>query len=125
LKSLFNNVQNQVLVPHAGSKNLFWLIDFLVNDGVYVQFDGVYWHGLAQSRDELVEAKKFGEGAERKIAQMQLNARKRDKCQETWFTNRDLNLVRIDEITASKISDTELKDLIKNCNGVHLTYQRK
>lgn len=76
------NVDRQVAVEH-------WLIDFyIVSLNVYVQFDGVYRHGLDRPLNKICECKN---SRDRVI----LETIHRDVEQNEWFKSRLLNLVRI------------------------------
>jgi len=76
------NVKRQVLLNS-------WNIDFKVKN-TFIQFDGVYYHGL--NRD-LLEIKKFKTSIDRTIYKTYL----RDQEQNKWFKERDINLIRIIE----------------------------
>lgn len=82
-----------------------WPIDFYLPElDVYVQFDGVYWHGL--NRDKSV----IEEGAARGCANdiCILDRMKNDALQAVYFKHNDLTLVRV--------TDLEVKNAVKSKN---------
>lgn len=104
LREHFGEVEHQV--PIFYREGAFWLVDFrLAASNVYVQFDGVYWHGLEKTREELIERARSGDA----VAAMQLKARQRDHYQDAWFKHSGLTLVRIREGT----SQDAILDLLK------------
>lgn len=79
------NVQRQVVVNN-------WPIDFYVKSiDTYVQFDGVYWHGLDRHIDEITKHK-----CPRDISIHQKYLT--DLKQNPWFETHEMKLVRITEI---------------------------
>lgn len=77
-----------------------WPIDFYIKSiDVYVQFDGVYWHGLDRPLEEIQE---FKTPRDRVIYRKFLT----DREQEKWFQERNLKLVRVTdrEFKASRLS---------------------
>lgn len=85
LKELYVNVDHQVCVNG-------WLIDFYVKDiDTYVQFDGVYWHGLTRSREQLdYPVTQRDHDISRKW--------KRDHEQNVWFVSNQKRLIRITDV---------------------------
>jgi very-short-patch-repair endonuclease len=78
-----DNVEQQVEIYHEGRKP--WLIDFRVTSSeVYVQVDGVFWHGLDAPYDQLHESKR-----------VQYD---RDREQDQWFQARGMRLVRVTDM---------------------------
>lgn len=66
-----------------------WLIDFYVKSiDTYIQFDGVYWHGLDRNLEEIC---KFVHKRDRVIYNKFLTDRKQDN----WFKKSGFRLVRI------------------------------
>jgi hypothetical protein len=66
-----------------------WPIDYYIADNeTYVQFDGVYWHGIDKTLEELLEnpCRRNETIYEHKI---------RDQIQDEWFKNHNLRLVRV------------------------------
>ena len=68
-----------------------WIVDFYVKHiEVYVQFDGVYWHGLDRDITKIAEHKtKRDVGIHKKW--------KSDRRQDEWFIKNNKNLVRFNE----------------------------
>jgi very-short-patch-repair endonuclease len=84
LREAFGRVERQAYVGHKR-----WSIDFYVNDiDTYVQFDGVYWHGLDRA---LATIKEFRKPRDRAIYQKWAT----DREQDAWFAAHDLRLVRV------------------------------
>lgn len=82
----FGEVERQIQI-----KNKRWLIDFYVKSiDTYVQFDGVYWHGLDRSIEEIRESKS---PRDVQIHKKWLTDREQDR----WFATQGLNLVRIND----------------------------
>jgi len=83
LCSRFSIVERQV------SMNQRWAIDFYVEQlDSYVQFDGVYWHGLDRDENEI---KNSTNKRDKTIFKKFLT----DKTQNEWFKEQNLKLVRI------------------------------
>lgn len=76
----FGNVERQIVMGN-------WCIDFKVND-TYIQFDGVYWHGLDREL-RMIESSKNPRDV------IILQTRKRDEAQNLWFKRNELKLIRI------------------------------
>jgi hypothetical protein len=94
---LDSNIERHVLVNG-------WNIDIKIND-VYVQFDGIYWHGLNRSIDEIQKLKS------KRDTQI-LKTYHRDRDQEAWFAKSGIFLVRVtdrdfqhDKDTVSEVFD--------------------
>jgi len=69
-----------------------WRIDFYVKSlRTYVQFDGVYWHGLDRPLHVLQESQ---EERDKAI----LGTRERDRAQDSWFAGQGLRLVRVTDL---------------------------
>lgn len=67
----------------------FWVIDFYIKTiDTYLQFDGVYWHGLDRPIDEIRQSDK---GRDKAIYRKWLV----DRQQEKWFKDQGKRLVRI------------------------------
>ena len=87
-----DDVQRQVLM------NKHWSIDFHVKStNTYVQFDGVYWHGLDRPIELISESGKNGHRRDMGIYCKWLV----DRQQDRWFEERSLRFVRV--------TDQELK----------------
>lgn len=66
-----------------------WIVDFYIKSiDTYVQFDGVYWHGLDRTLKELKASKSPRDIMIRK-------ARARDRKQDRWFKANGKRLVRV------------------------------
>ena len=66
-----------------------WLIDFYVcSIDTYIQFDGVYWHGLDRPVDEIAASSSLRDAAI-------LRTFERDGRREKWFLESGKKLVRV------------------------------
>lgn len=98
----------QLLSLKFGSENVkrhvtvhSWSIDFYVDSvDVYVQFDGVYWHGLDRSIEIIQEFKHPQDATIHKTIL-------RDRQQDHWFAEHGMRLIRI--------TDKEFKDDPEAC----------
>jgi hypothetical protein len=71
-----------------------WCIDFYVKSiDVYVQFDGLYWHALEKSIEEIRQSGLAGNKHDMARYRKWLV----DRQQDTWFLKRHLRLVRISD----------------------------
>lgn len=80
-----DDVERQVLINNR------WPIDFYVMSlNVYIQFDGVYWHGLDRQIEEI---------AQHKTKQDVVIHKKwiTDREQDEWFKSKNLKLFRLSE----------------------------
>lgn len=81
--SRFGTVETHIII------NKIWPIDFYLPDhNVYVQFDGVYWHGLDRPIEEIRESKSLRD----------IHIHKKwltDRKQECWFSKHNLILIRV------------------------------
>ena len=93
LSQHFKHVERHV--PIFYRKSLFWIVDFKISD-VYVQYDGLYWHGVNMDVSELKTLREQGD----RSADMQIKAIHRDRFQNYWFIENDLKLFRIIEGTS-------------------------
>lgn len=85
LKKLYSNVQNTVKING-------WFIDIYVVDiGVYVQADGVFWHGLDRPLEEIKKLKY-------EIDSDILKNYERDRKADSWFKAQNKLLLRITDI---------------------------
>lgn len=81
--------------------NEHWPIDFRVKSlDTYVQFDGVYWHGLDRPIEQIRASEKVRDKAI--VGKWEL-----DQRQNRWFVEHDMRLVRI--------TDTAFKSDPKDC----------
>lgn len=93
LKLCFLKIERQVLVNG-------WSIDFYIDDiDTYVQFDGVYWHGLDRNIDDI---KKNDNKRDRTI----LRTMEIDVLQRSWFNEQNLKLIRITDKEFKKFGET-------------------
>ena len=97
LRNCFGNddVMQQVPVNHGGRRP--WLIDFYVKSlDVYIEVDGIFWHGLDCAYEDL-----------HSIKQKKYDA---DRRQDEWFLTNGKKLVRITdkELTAGLLDETSL-----------------
>ena len=74
------NVERQYLINR-------WSIDFKVGE-TFIQFDGVYWHGIGRTNNELLTS--FAP-RDRSI----YCARLKDQKQDVWFKENNKNLIRV------------------------------
>lgn len=82
-----------------------WAIDFLiVSKGVYVQFDGAYWHGLRSPIAELRASM-----SERDAALV--HKWDTDRAQDAWFQAQQKRLVRITDVAFTERGVDVLEDL--------------
>lgn len=78
----FDKIEHPVVVNS-------WEIDFYVPSiDVYIQFDGVYWHGLDRSIEDVC---KFRAPRDKVIYETYC----RDRVQDEWFAANHLRLVRV------------------------------
>jgi len=97
------NVLSQVAV------NDRWTFDFyLLNEDVYIQVDGTYWHGLNRPLDEI---KKLKSSKDTRI----LETFNKDRAQDEWADKNGICLVRItDEEIYTWLKKSDLKEMIRN-----------
>lgn len=69
-----------------------WAIDFYIN-GIYIQLDGVYYHGLDRPLDKIAE---FKTSLDKNIYLTYL----RDRKQDQWFADNSMKLYRITDLEA-------------------------
>lgn len=84
LVSMFgdHDVECQVIVNN-------WSIDFYVKSiDTYVQFDGVYWHGLDRPINVIQNSSTL---RDKRIFESYAN----DRLQENWFTEHHMRLIRV------------------------------
>lgn len=94
-------VEHQLPVKHDDKT---WLIDFRINN-VYIQFDGVYWHGLDRSITMIRESMKPRDKAIAKKYDI-------DREQDEWFKIHGMTLIRITDTQAKKMSDEDIRIMI-------------
>jgi hypothetical protein len=87
---------HKVLIEYFGKQNVEhslmvngWEIDFYIKSmDTYVQFDGIYWHGLDRPLNEIRKIKSQRDKAILKTVE-------RDYLQNCWFKDNNLKLIRI------------------------------
>ena len=82
-----------------------WNIDAYISDvDVYVQLDGVYWHGLNMSYDDIINNKSSH-------SKFIAYAKKNDFSQNLWFAENKKKLLRIKDIDFKQLNVTEAPTL--------------
>jgi len=87
LREIFGqeNVQHQILTNN-------WAIDFYIQTyDTFIQFDGVYWHGLDRSVDVISKSDHL---RDKRI----LETLHQDEMQNEWFKSQNLALIRITDV---------------------------
>lgn len=77
-----------------------WAIDYYLKN-IYIQLDGVYYHGLDRSLDEIG---KFRTETDKNIYTTYL----RDRKQDQWFKDNNLSLYRVTDLEASSYLDEDI-----------------
>jgi hypothetical protein len=91
------NVERQIAVES-------WLIDFKINK-TFIQFDGVYWHGLDRPLKEVLNPTTHqGESIKKTYY--------RDIIRQKWFLKNNKKLVRITDIDYSRMTINQIKEVI-------------
>ncbi len=91
-----NDVEDQVVVDRR-------LIDFyIISLSCYLQYDGVYWHGLNRPLDVI---KNSPLERDKKIYEGYL----RDRKQDEWFKANNLVLIRITDLQHLEMSNEEIE----------------
>ena len=94
LKIEFNDVERHPIIFYRKGTNSFWIIDAYVPSlDVYIEYDGIYWHGVGKDTEELKALSENGN----KVAKMQLSAHRKKKFQDSWFRKNNKKLFRINE----------------------------
>lgn len=100
----FENVASQVYFEGFS-------IDFFIKDiETYVQFDGVYWHGLDRALSDIINS-------EKKIDKIIYSKWKKDRELDELCKERGIILVRITDIDFDTKSKKEILKMIKEKNG--------
>jgi hypothetical protein len=95
-----SNVLRQVRVTP------YWIVDFYVSSiDTYIQFDGVYWHGLDRPIEQIKESGTFGHIRDASIYRKWCVDRQQDK----WFLETGKKLVRITDQELKSDSQQALK----------------
>lgn len=106
LQSVFIDVQTRVRFPNAPNNR--WIIDFYISDiNVYVQFDGVYWHGLDRSFEDLQTSQS---SRDKKILEKYMT----DRRQDEWTQQNKIKLCRVTDIEFESLSTQAIIDKIKS-----------
>jgi len=85
-----------------------WPIDFYVKTiDTYIQFDGVYWHGLDMPLEEIRKSNK-----PRDISRIQ--KWERDREQNLWFKEHGKRLIRITDV---QFESSSFSSIITIING--------
>jgi hypothetical protein len=96
LKNIYSTVERQLIING-------WNIDFYINNiDVYLQFDGVYWHGL----DRKIEEIKLFKNKQDKVI---YSTYCRDKLQNAYFKTNNLKLIRLTDKQFSSMNKENIK----------------
>ncbi len=99
LMNVFTNVRTHVSVNG-------WSIDVHVPAvNVYVQVDGVWWHGLDRDLTIILEKARNGSAVDAEI----LRKRSRDEAQNVWFEDHGMRLVRLTDVAVNSMDDLRLR----------------
>jgi hypothetical protein len=106
------NVLSQVKVNNR------WTFDFhILNEDVYIQVDGEYWHGLNRPLDEIKELKSSKDS---RI----LGTYNKDRAQDEWADKNGICLVRItDEEFYTWLRKSDPKEMILNKVSLKKTFK--
>lgn len=89
----------------------FWVIDFYLKDkDIFIEYDGIFWHGIGKDVDELRKSAKNGN----RVAKMQLNARRKMTFQDVWFQKNNMKLFRINECEDPNVWAERLRVFIED-----------
>lgn len=84
-----------------------WTVDFYVVPlDVYVELDGVYWHGLDRPMDVI---ERCGTLTDRKI----LGTWHKDRLQDAWFGDNGIRLIRITDKELRGYDDADVLERVK------------
>lgn len=84
-----------------------WSVDFYVEPiDVYVELDGVYWHGL--NRPMAVIEQSLSR-TDRKI----LGTFHKDRMQDAWFSDNGMRLVRITDSELKEMTDADIAERVR------------
>lgn len=110
LKSKWSKTKHGYWIPKSiTSSKSNWNVDFYIPEmDVYVQFDGVYWHGLDRPINVIMESQSLRD-------QIIYKKYLLDKEQDVWFQKQEKCLVRITDIQFKE--DPELCIQIVECKG--------
>lgn len=83
-----------------------WAIDFYIKSiNKYIQFDGVYWHGLYMDISKIKELKN-------KQSISIINTYNKDREQDIYFKQNNLILIRITDLMFKSLSKDNIKNII-------------
>ncbi len=96
------NVEQQAIVEHQDGK---WLVDFYVKSiDTYIQLDGVFWHGLNKTYEELHPRSRA--------------MYDKDRVQDVWFANHGKKLIRVtDQLLIQCQKKKNFSDIMEKFGG--------
>jgi very-short-patch-repair endonuclease len=97
-----NNIKYERQVPKIKQ----WIDFYLISMDLYIQIDGVYWHGLNRPIEIIAEG---NTSQDKKIYKQVL----RDNKLNQYMKNNGLNLLRITDEQINKMSDDDVLNYIK------------
>lgn len=68
-----------------------WHVDFLVDQKIYVEIDGIYWHGLNRPIEEI---RKSSKSSDKTISKKY----DKDRMQDQYFKENGLRLIRVTDV---------------------------
>ena len=84
-----------------------WLIDFYIKSlDTYIQFDGVYWHGLDRPIEQVIEESRASKHKRSIFVRYLI-----DEKQNEWFKNENKTLIRITDLEFKKNNNIILERL--------------
>lgn len=99
--AIYNYFSNKLHVERGKIIN-GWSIDFYLKDiDCYIQIDGIYYHGLDRTLDEIG---KFKTETDKMIYKTIL----RDNMQNKWFRQNNMNLIRITDLECYNILEKKI-----------------
>ena len=97
----FENVQRQVSIMRQ------WIDFYIISINLYVQLDGIYWHGLDRDINEI---KKSPTRLDKHIYKTHLRDRKLDE----YMKNNNMKMIRITDIFFNKSNKEEIIKILRN-----------
>lgn len=86
-----------------------WVLDFYIKSiDTYIEFDGMYWHGLLYPLETLEEKAKTS----KQIASI-LKRYHKDRDKDKWFTENNFKLIRITDTQFSSNAETCISKIIQ------------
>lgn len=112
-KSRIKNTFYEMLIKHIDPQEIErqkvvngWSIDFYIkNIDVYIQLDGIYWHGLNRAINVIAEHK-----TPRDVVIH--NTWMRDRRQDAWFIEHHINLIRITDYDFKRNPESVLTQIL-------------